>query len=248
MSRDLVATERLVKDLCCQTQVPDGALEALGDERIWGVYRSLVRKRLHSELRAALHRTRKAAGDGLFGRAFEQQMAQAPPRSRFFHGIVGDFAAFAVEYFRQQVDAPAHLPDLLAYEATLWAVGDADDCPPQDVTEFGFDACPLMSPTLRLLRLEHAVHEPALEGGGYAAREVFLAIHRRPEETRARTWTLNAITHDLMTRMLTGERTVSEAIRELATDRGIAVDEPFLEGLCSVLADFLERGVILGSR
>ncbi|MGD8858772.1 MAG: putative DNA-binding domain-containing protein [Myxococcales bacterium] len=246
---DLRETEATATRLCLQPEADARRLEVLGDGRIWGLYREMVRKRLLGELQAALRRTARAAGDAAFERAFEQHLREQPPRSRFFHGIVGDFADFAVPHFRRQPGLPPHVADLCAYEAAVWAVGDLDDRLEGEAPgEFSFDGRPVVSPATRLLSVSHAVHRKPDDHGGYAAGEHFLCIHRRPEETRARTWTMNAVTHDLMRRFADTDETVTEAVQQVAAARGIGVDEAFLERLCAVLADFIDRGIILGCR
>ena len=82
--------------------------------------------------------------------------------------------------------------------------------------------------------------------GGYPAGEIYLCVHRKPDEKKARTWKLNGVTHDLMLRFRDSEDSVTQAVQRVATAREVAVDEAFIEGLCTVLADFIERGVILG--
>lgn len=249
MARPIADTERDAVELCLAPELPTPALQRLGDERIWSLYREMVRNRLRGELKTALKRTRAAAGDALFERAFVHHLETAPPRARFFHAIVGDFARAAVPFLREQRDVPAYLPDLLAYEAAVWAVGDLDDRPPQgELEDFDFDRRPQLAPALRLLHLQHAVHLKPAADGSYAPREVFLCVHRRPEDRKARTWTMNAVTHDLMQRFAGGETTVTAAVQAVASEREVAVDAQFIDGLCTVLADFIERGIILGCR
>jgi hypothetical protein len=246
---DLRQTEETATELCLQPESDPQRLAALGNARIWGIYREMVRKRLLGELRAALRRTARAAGDAAFERAFEHHMREHPPRSRFFHGIVGDFAACAVPHFRKQPELPAYVADLCAYEAAVWAVGDLNDRVEGEAPgAFSFDGRPVVSPATRLLAVSHAVHGKPDDDGGYASGEFFLCIHRRPDEDRARTWATNAVTHDLMRRFIDTDDTVTEAVQHVAAARGIGVDESFLERLCAVLADFIDRGIILGCR
>ena len=59
--------------------------------------------------------------------------------------------------------------------------------------EFAFDRPVVLSPALRLLALRHAVHQKPAADGSYARGEVYLCVHRRPEEKKAKTWELNAV-------------------------------------------------------
>src|SRR5262249_38719562 len=156
--------------------------------------------------------------------------AAAPPRTRFFHAVVASFAESAAPYFAQRTDLPAHLADLCRYEAALWTVSDLPDDAPIGLAEFAFDRELVLSPALRLLALEHAVHAETDAGGGYARGAVYLCVHRKPDERKARTWTLNAVTHDLMQRLGAGGESVAQALQQVAARRAIAVDEKFVDG------------------
>lgn len=243
----LIDVQRTVVELCCATDVAQDRLTELGDERTWRMYRELVRKRLRGELKNALRRTHAAIGPAAFDRAFEHHMANEPPRTRFFHAVVGAFVASAAPLLRADASLPAHAADLLEYEGALWAVSDLPDDPGEPVGEFAFDARPVLSPALRLLALRHAVHARPDAGGGYAQGEFFVCVHRRPDEKRGKPWLLNAITYDLLQRFARGEGTVSEVVQQVASARGIALDAKFVDGLCTVLADFLDRGILLGA-
>jgi len=245
----LVDLQRAAVELCCGPEPSSEQVAFLGDERVWRLYRELIRKRLFAELKIALPRTHAAAGAEAFAQAFEHHLRTAPPRTRFFHALVGGFARSATPLFRSDRALPPHLADLCEYEAALWTVSDLDDrvalAPP---TEFSFDRRASLAPALRLLALRFAVHA-APGPSGYEPGEYHLCIHRRPEEKKARTWTLNAVTFALMRRFeSTPQESVSEAVQHVAAERGIAVDEAFLDGLCTVLADFIERGILLGAQ
>ena len=244
----LIDLQRAAVELCCGPSPTSEQVAAIGDERVWRLYRELIRKRLLGELKIALKRTYAAAGAEAFERAFDQHLQTDPPRTRYFHGVVGEFVRSAVPLFRSSPGLAPYVGDLAEYEGALWAVADLDDRVPSAPAEFAFDRPPWLAPALRVLALRHAVHV-APEPSGYANAETYLCIHRRPDETTARTWTLTAVTFALMQRFLEApSATVSEAVQEVARERGIVVDQAFVDGLCTVLADFIERGILLGSR
>ena len=243
----VVDIERAVVRVCFGVEPASEDLRLLGDERVWRIYREMVRKRLWEECRLGLRRTAEAAG-AAFDRVFVAHLAEEPPRTRFFREIVPGFARSAESRFRADASLPAYLADLCAWEAALWEVGDLSDRTDAAPVEFAFDRVPVLSPTARLLHLRHAVHETPATGGGYAARDAYLCVHRRADDDRASTWTLAPVTHALLARFERGADTVTAAIQNVAAERGIAVDPGFIDGLCTVLADFLDRGVILGSR
>jgi hypothetical protein len=240
----LIDLQRAAVALCVSKEPPPEALAALGDARIWSLYRELIRERLKEEIAFALRRTHAAAGEA-FERAFEHYLEHAPPRTRYFHGLAESFAASAVPFLRSRPDVPPHLPDLAAYEAALYSVANLPDPDGPPVSELAFDGRPVFAPALRLLEVGHAVHRPKDDGACESGR-FFLCIHRRAHESKAQTLVLNATSHDLVQRCLGGAATLSDAVRDHAQARRITVDERFLDGLCTVLADLVERGILLG--
>lgn len=244
----LLDAERAAVSVCFGREPSQADLELLGDRRIWLIYREMVRNRLRGELRSALKRTLEAAGEERIDQAFELHLAQEPPRTRYFHSVVLAFAGVCERLWRADGEVPGYLADLVAYEAALWAVSDLPDSDGTTTVDFDFDKVAVVSPALRLLRVEYAVHNPADESGGYAAGVHHLCLHRAAAARQASTWSLNAVTFDIMKRLVDQGQTVVEAVKATATDRQFAVDETFLDGLTTVLADFIDRGVILGSR
>jgi hypothetical protein len=243
----LIDLQRAVVEVCFGAEPRKEQLAELGNERIFGIYRDAVRSRLRAELGIAFKRTFAAVGADAVERAFSRFLSSDPPRTRFFHAVAGSFAASAVPFFASEPDLPPYVADLCAYEAALWAVSDLPDHVTEPLVELGFDTAPVLSPALRLLSLRHAVHvEPT--DAGYALGEHYLLVHRPPHENRGKPWTLNAVTHDLMQRLFEGGDTLANAVQQVAVQRGFVVDEKFLDGLCTVLADFVDRGVILGGR
>jgi hypothetical protein len=244
----LIDLQRQVVEVCLGPEPSAEQLASLGDARIWRIYRDAIRKRLHGELEVAFKRTRAAAGEAAFERAFEHFLRCDPPRARFFHAVVGCFADSAVPFLSAEPGVPARVADLCAYEAALWAVSDLPDRTPEAVAEFGFDKQPVLASALRLLCLRSEVLSEDASQSATEPAQHFLCVHRRPEDKKARTHRLNAVGYDLMQRFVQGEQTVAQAVEAVATARSIAVDEPFLDGLCTMLADFIDRGVILGGR
>jgi hypothetical protein len=250
----LADLQRHATKLCLGPAPSEGALAELGDARIWRLYREMVRNRLRGELRFALRRSHAAFGDALFDRLVDHVLEHAPPASRPFHGIVHDFARSAQPLVREiaarepEAAVPAFAADLIAYEAALWAVSDLDDRIEATPAELSFDAPPVLTPARRLLALQHAVNEAAQASGGYRAGEIFLCVYRRPEDTTARTFVLNATMYALMLELDSGAVTLTEAVQRVARARKLQVDAAFIDGLCTVLADFSERGLLLGSK
>jgi hypothetical protein len=122
-----------------------------------------------------------------------------------------------------------------------------DDRAPS-VQELSFDAVPCFTPARRLVVLQHAVHDAPQDDGSFKAGEVCVCVYRRPEDKAARTFVLNPTLRALMLALDAGELTLTQAVQRVAAERKLRVDEKFIDGLCTVLADFSERGLLLGSR
>jgi hypothetical protein len=247
----LLELERAATALCMGGAPSQPELAALGDPRIWALYREMVQNRLRGELKIALRKSCDALSEPGLSRVFEAWLQQAPPRSRPFHGIVEDFACFAANFVRADTALPAWTADLITYEAALWAVGDMDDRLTAPVQDLAFDAPPCFTPARRLIALEHAVHEgdgPKNRSNSYEKADVRLCVYRRPEDKAARTFVLNPTLYALMVALEPGELTLTQAVQRVAQARKLRVDQPFIDGLCTVLADFSERGLLLGSK
>ena len=240
--------ERAATALCLGPPPTAEQLAALGEPRIWALYREMVQNRLRSELKVALRRSCDALGEPGPERVFSEWLRQAPPRSRPFHGIVDDFARFAGAFVRADAELTAWAADLIAYEAALWAVSDMDDRVRDAVQDLSFDALPCFAPARRLLALRHAVHDSPLGDGSYKQADVHVCVYRRAADKGARTFVLNPTLHALMVALDAGELTLTQAVQRVATERKLRVDAAFIDGLCTVLADFSERGLLLGSK
>jgi hypothetical protein len=238
--------------VCFQAQPSEALLAELGDRRGWLLYRELVRDRLRKELHFALPRTRRAAGEAAFERVFEQHLDRDPPRTRFFREVVLEFVKSAVPAFRADAALPPWLADLALYEGARWEVSDLDarlDESAGAVQEFAFERAPVLSPALRLLALAHPVHEAPQAKGRYEARASYVCVHRSADADKPRTWTLNHSTYALLSMWQADPAlSVTAGVHALSRERGTVVDATFVDGLCGVLAEFIEAGILLGSR
>jgi hypothetical protein len=234
---------------CLEPEPPASMLGRLhGTHERWLVYRHMVRTRLEQMAKQGLRRTRATLGPERFSQAFSAYLVEDPPRTRYIRDVVSLFVAHAAPRWRDDPSLPPHTHDLARFEAARWELADLPEPAPQAAAEFDFDAVPVMGGAYRLLSLDYPVHRKRPAGEAYAAEPTALVMYRRPLGTKAEVLSINPITLALMQRWAGGRETVSEAIRAVALAGGFAVDARFLEGLCSVLADFLERGIVLGSR
>jgi len=240
-------TERAFVELCCEPTLP-APTAVLGAEhaKVWAIYRNMVRHRFLEETKHGLRRTLKLIGAARFDAMFTRFMAAAPPRSRFFYGVVPEFAQFAAPLWQGDASVPPSAADLVRFEAARYSVADMPAPRDRAVVEFDFDRVPVLHDALVLLSLDHAVHRDAATDGGYANIRSEVCIYRGKDECTVGSYALSGFSADCM-RAWQGGATVSESVRIVSQARAIQPDAKLIDALCTVLADFLERGVVLGS-
>lgn len=243
-STPLEQLQREVLDTCFKRSPSDADFERLGHAERWRVYRDMVRARLRRVNEAALPRTRSALGDEGFGELFTRWLDEAPPRTRYFREVPMDFLGHALAHLRDE-ERP-WLADLARYELATWRVKQLDDRDAPATVDLSFDRAPVLTPALELLDVGWSVHRPR-KAHDYSEGKFHLVIYRSRDH-RAVTMELNALARDLVADWRSGDETLTERVHRVAQRRNTAIDEGFIESLGTMLADFLERGILLGSR
>jgi hypothetical protein len=234
----LVDVERAVARICLVAQPDESDLALLGERRRWLLYREMVRDRLFSIVGTALPRTKETLGAD-FPRWTARWLAEEPPRTRFFREVVERFC----EFVEPRLGEPGTLlGDLVVFERAVWEVGYAPT-EARPVVDFDFERPMVLSSAVRSIVLSHAVHEAA----PYAEGTVRLLVYRKPTTNTAAWRAVNETTAALFAEWAKGEVAASEGVRRVAAARGIGIDQKFLEGLGTVVAELIEAGVILGS-
>jgi hypothetical protein len=239
----LIDLERRMLELCFREHVSEAVFAELGDPQPWLLYRELVRERMLREIRVALPRSCALLGEAALERAFCHFLEHDPPRTRFFREIVDSFVESALPLL-----TAGALPDLLRYERAFWEVRDLEGFSGERPGDFDFDRVPVVSPALRLLRVAHAVHAAPDPDGGYAPGEYLLCIQRQSDAAQPQTWTLTRTTFQLLERWQLGGCSVTQSVQALSRDHGYTLDAAFIDGLCAALAQFIDVGIVLGSR
>lgn len=244
----LVDVERAVLSVCFQAEPPEAALRALGDRERWLVYRELTRDRLLREIQFALPRTCTLLGEERLQRAFRDHLDRDPPRTRFFREIVLAFAKSAERSLADDAELPPFTIDMLRYEATVWEVSDLEAILPAELAEFSFESVPVVTPALRLLHVVHAVHLPASAQGSCSPGDFWLCVQLDPEDARSRTWRLNRTSYLLLAEFQRAERTAGEGVQQVAKQLKRRLTQEFVDHLCESLAQWIEVGILVGSR
>ena len=242
---DLDALQRALAGVCLAPAVDAAALAALGgDARRWWVYRELVRSRLWALVGEALPRTLAAAGSERFGGWFTGYLANDPPRTRHVRDVAPAFAAWVRAAEGAGLTTPsAWLPEALALDLAEHHVGlSPARLAAARVTDFAMDLPAAFDPTHRRLRLRW---EPV--GDAVRERPRALLLHRHATEPAIETLALTPLAADVLDALDDGVTPAAQAVRAVLTRHDVAAGAAFLEGLAGLLADLLERGVLVGS-
>lgn len=234
----------------CLAEAPAAAdLAALGGapER-WLLYRRMVRNRFGDFIAAALPRTRAALGAARFEACVAAFLASAPPSTRYLREVSPAFVRYLETARPPAVAEPAWALDLARYEAAraeaAYLPADADDAA---ITEFELERVPALTPVHRLVRVGWDVDRPTPDAG-HAPEPRALLVYREPATDRVATLALSPTAAALVEHMARGDRTTTACIERVVAAHGGAPDPAFLESVATLLADLLDRGVLLGAR
>lgn len=242
---DLDAQQRALARVCLDGTLPDESLAALGgDPRRWQVYRDLVRSRLWRALGEALPRTLATAGAARFGGWFTRFLEEAPPRTRYLREVAPAFGEWVRAAEGQALAEPsAWLPDALAIDLTEHHVALSDErLDPSRVTAFAMDLPAALDPTHRRLQVRWFV-----EGEAVIERPRVLLLHRDPTSGRVETLQLSPLGAELMDAMDDEVTPVTASVHAVLMRNSLPADGTFAEGFAGLLADLMDRQVLLGS-
>ena len=240
----LADTAKAIQRVCFDSEPSEADLAFLGSKERWLVYRSLVRTRLIGVIEAALPRTRSAIGDDALGRMIDEWLGAGGSKTRYFRKVPNELADFAIPIWR--ATAPPWMADLARYEITRWTVRHA---PPEPIPDaaFSFERRPVVGTGVAVLRLDHRVNEAPTPEGGYERDPVILCIHRNGKHI-AVSQTLNPLAADLLEAWQQGEETVAESVQRVAESRDTPIGPAFIEKLSTLVATFIQRGILLGGK
>lgn len=210
-----------------------------GDPRLT-IYRRLVRGNLETVLEQMMPLTKALVGDA-WETTFARFLEDVGPHTHYLRDVPHELLAFAAPLWKKDARVPAHAADLGAWELAHFAVSAApkrEHAPPGDLA---LDRAVLFDDAIRLLELDWSVHEdPIVE------RRVHLLLFRDRDHA-IRALELSPLAYALVSRLLGGE-TLGDATKAAALEIGAALDGDVLGSIAQLLADFGERGVLLGSK
>lgn len=234
--------------------VPPEDVEAmLADAPRLLLYRALVRGNLHAVVAARFERTRARMGDAAFDATFDAFLEARGPRTHYLRDVPGEFLAWALERWRSaEMDAddagvPPYLRDLARYELLEFeAATRADDDAPA-AGPLALDRPLVFHPATRVARFEHAVHqlpEAIDDRAPPARREVTLLVYRDADHA-LRYLELSPFVAT-MTLTLLDAVPLDAALASAAAAHALPMNDALLADVSRLLADFGQRGVVLG--
>jgi hypothetical protein len=245
-----------LRDLILGHEPPPTQVASLGDQpRRWQVYRRMVRSRFFEVIHHAFERVAGVIGAERFQSLVDRFLLESPPRSPYLRDVPGELLAFVASDWTRIRDAcsmPEHALDLMRYEwAELDAAYSHEEIPPSEVAPLVMDRPAVLSPTHRLLELRYAVHQLGpddTEATTVAAVPTWLCLYREPRTHEVETLELTPVAFSILAGIEKGDASLTDVVRNASGALHVGVDVAFVEALSALLADLVERGVVLGSR
>lgn len=223
--------------------------DALSEKR-WRVYRRMARSRLRECIDDAFPRTRAALGAEKWSAIVDRFFDEAPPTTPYLRAVPGEVAAFLPR--ARDASWPPWTIELARHEWTLSDVAITADERGADETEeerasklveLTMDRPVVLTPAHRVLRSKWSVHRDAIEEGAFA-----VCLYRDPKSHRVRVLELTPVAAAILEEIERGERPLVEVLRVAAARERVTIDAEFVQSFADVAADWIERGLWLGSR
>lgn len=218
------------------------------DDQAFFVYRRLIRGTIRTAVGTELPRTRDLLPHR-FDADVEAFVSAELVRSHYIRDAAFEFLEFVAPRWRGAADVPAFAEDLARFELVSFESAAAHPpagTPPRGAVEAKLDleAPVVFDETVRVVRFGHPVHELAEGARELAARPTWLLIYR-DDEFELRTLELTELAARIVEELIKGA-TLKTAIVGACTAMGAQLTAPLLEDVARVLADYAERGILLG--
>jgi hypothetical protein len=264
-----------VSDQRIQELIADACLRGLGDESLeeraarfgvspsdvealrkgpqrLGVYRRLVRNNLLGVTSRMMPRTRarlNALTGSAFDASFDSFLAEAAPTTHYLRDVPAEFLAWVKPLWEKDARVPKYASDLGQHELVHFQVAAAPPLPrPPAIADLSLDRRLVFTPARRLMRYAHAVHtlpDDLEDRSEPEARDVALFLYR-DEENTVRVLELTELAA-LIAENLLFDMALGEAVAKACATQGTALTPDVLASTARMLADWAERGLILGA-
>lgn len=215
------------------------------------LYRRLVRNNLLAVTSKMMPRTRALLNDvaqGAFDRSFDAFLAGTAPRTHYLRDVPAEFLEWAGPRWGVEAGLPSYAAELADYELVHFRIAAAPPLTSSEaVADLTLDRRLVFCPARRLVRYSHAVHllpEAPENRTVPPARPVALVAYRDPENA-VRFLELTRLAAAIVERLFAGDA-LGTAIAAACQAEGTAMTPEVLASTASLLADWGERGLLLG--
>jgi hypothetical protein len=215
------------------------------------LYRRLVRTNLLQVTTRMMRRTRarlNAQAEGAFEASFDEFLADAAPTTHYLRDVPMEFLVWAAPRWGKG-GAPTFASDLARYELAHFQIAIAPPlAKPPAMADVALDKRLVFTPARRFLRLEHAVHllpDDLDDRSEPARRPTFLFLYR-DAENNVRDLELTPVAATIADELLAGAP-LGEAVKRSCAEHGAAMTPAVLSSTAAMLADWGERGLLLGA-
>jgi hypothetical protein len=247
--------QKLIADACLRSEgdlsAEDRAALAAPPERL-ALYRRLVRNNLLGVTSKMMPRTRARVNDGAHGAfdaSFDAFLSEVAPRTHYLRDVPAEFLAWVAPRWAEDSGVPRYAADLAGYELVHFQIASAPPLTGADaVADLALDRRLVFCPARKLVRYAHAIHELAEDVEDRvepAVRDVALVAYRDPDNA-VQFLELTPLAASIVERLFSGAA-LGEAVATACRLAGAAMSPEVLASTARMLADWGERGLLLGA-
>ena len=222
----------------------------LASPRRLSLYRKLVRGNVTTVCEAILERGHahlEHRTAGAWDTAVDTYLANGGPRTPHLRDVPSELCEVLFPRLMQDARCPVYVIELFRLDLAEFRLGAHADVPaPVDVSDIDASRPVLLRGPYERLRTTHAVHEATSDPTvRVAERESRLFLYRNAKNDVS-VVVLTPFADELLDRLSQGSN-LGAAIGEAAAVLGVPISEGLLTEVAKWLADFGERGVLLGA-
>lgn len=223
----------------------DQAALAAVDPQAMFTYRALVRGTLKTAIENEIPRTAALLGPR-FEEDLERYFADAMPRSHYLRDVAFELVDFAAPGWAADPTVPPFTHDLARHELLDFEVAASPRGLAAQAAEPSLDLSRpvVFDGAVRLARYDYPVHTIAL-GADVPRGETFLLVYR-DADFEIRHLALTPLAAAVTEALLAGEN-LGQAVTVACQKLRATLSPETLEGVAKLLADYAERGVLIGS-
>ena len=245
------SAEELSRWLVARSVPPAGRV-ALADQGPQALlrYRQLARQTLSGAVQRILPRATARLGDD-FEPEFGAVLERYPPSTAFLRDVAGDFVRHAEGGWSVASTSrvPNYIAELARYELThIELSGEQDGSPAIVSQELALERGVVFARAVRLLPFDHAIHELSDDIDAHSApehRPTTLLVYRDPKH-EIRYLSVSPLVASLVALLREGVALESALKQAFEKHEQLRTAEN-LQHTAGLLADFAERGIIVGS-